>query len=105
MDIQEKMWVLYQDEPYYLKEVSNGHCIIVDPDNNSTRVYKNHAHFKPIEIPVFHVGDMVLSKTNYYPDLTGTIVKITQVVDDDYIPYEINGEYWFTPFDMEPINY
>lgn len=48
---------------------------------------------------------MLVSKTNYYPDLTGTIVKITQVVDDVYIPYEINGEYWFTPFDMETVNY
>ena len=105
MEIEAKMWVSYQDEPYFIQEMLKEYYIVYNIHNEPTKVHKNDAHFKPIKIPVFQVGDMLVSKTNYYPDLTGTIVKITQVVDDDYIPYEINGEYWFTPFDMVSINY
>lgn len=105
MEIEAQMWVLYRDEPYFLQEMTKESYILYNIHNEPTKVYKNEAHFKPVEIPVFNVGDIVVSKTNYYPDLTGTVVKITQVMDDVYIPYEINGEYWFTPFDMETVNY
>lgn len=105
MEIEAKMWVLYRDEPYFLQEMTKEYYILYNIHNEPTKVYKNEAHFKPIEIPVFQTRDKVISKSNYYPDIKGTIVTITKVEDDVYIPYEINDEYWFTPFDMVSINY
>lgn len=101
MEIEAQMWVLYQDEPYFLQEMTKEYYILYNIHNEPTKVHKNDAHFKPLEIPVFQVGDIVVSKTNYYPDLKGTIIDDTKI----YRPYTLDDILYVTPFEIIPVNY
>lgn len=105
-DVPEYTWVSYYDEPHFL--TNSGEAIILRHSNSQIEHVGLETVVKPIQTPVFSIGDKVLciDKTSKYYQQVVTIVDID--MDRPFSPYQIDDTLvasMATPFDIVKVIY
>lgn len=89
MTFKEKTWVLYKNEPYYLRQIFNSGSYLLITDNKDVKV-KDISSLEPFTPQTFNCGDIVI----YYRDRDtnkyhiGTVKSYDEL--DNYRPYLIS---------------
>ena len=104
MKYPEKIWVIYQGEPYFIDYYSTSYDKYLLKKNTAREyeVVKEDVieDIYPVEdIPTFTKGQTVVT-------LTGQIIQIMCIDEGDYYKRYCNQDNdWFTPFEITAINY
>lgn len=106
-DVPEYTWVSYLGEPHFL--TNSGEAIILRHSNLHMEHVGLETVVKPIQTPVFHIGDKVLcvDETSKYYQQVVTIFDID--LDMPFSPYQIDENQLIatmaTPFDIVKVKY
>jgi hypothetical protein len=104
MKYPEKIWVIYQGEPHFVDYYStkyNQYLLIKSTNRKNEIVNEDDIEdVYPIEaIPTFNKGQTIIT-------LTGQITQIVRIdKDDKYTSYLDQNYEWFTPFEIQKIDY
>lgn len=107
MEIQNRMWVSYHDEPHFIERIKTDDVLIRNLKEDTLLVSIDDLSL--IELPQFTKGETVIYVDTYHKNLIGKLVTVRNTNSGNaYASYKVtcgpDVEY-VTPFDIMRLNY
>lgn len=105
MSFKAYTWVYYQNEPYYIHNISkSGIYTLVNPVN--TIEVTDPSSFETCTLPIFNCGDTVIYTYNGGKRTIGTIIEYDK--NDNFRPYKVItpgfSDWWVIASDIDKID-
>ena len=103
-DIDYFTWVLYDGQPYNVREIFGCERELRHSDGIKIRI-RFDKDVEVLEVPTFTKGQSVIFTGNVQSK-KGNMMTITHVNDElKYRPYTLDNILYATPFEIMPVNY
>ena len=102
-DVDLFTWVLYDGQPYNIKEKSDNYSRLKHSNGKIVRISIDK-DVDVLDVPTFKVGEKVMCIDNKSP-FNGQLVTIKDDDNSSFAPYEYDDYLWATPFDLVKIDY
>lgn len=105
MSFKACTWIYYQNEPYYIHNISKSGIYILVNTTNTIEV-TDPSSFKTCTLPTFNCGDTVIYTYHGGKRAIGTIIEYDK--DDNFRPYKVItpefSDWWVIATDIDKID-